>query len=73
MIQLIRFLWYLNMLLVIFFILKQEPKLKGMNNLSQREQGFSLSSTKERILRQQTWGLLISFVTLTVLIVKFNA
>lgn len=72
MIQFIRLFWYLNILLVIFFILKQEPKLKGINNLSKREKGFSISSVREKTLLQQTWSLLILFATLTVIIVKYS-
>lgn len=72
MTQLIRLLWYLNMLILIFYILRQEPKLKGINNLSQREKGFSLSSNKDRQLIQQTWLLIIVFVTLTIILARLN-
>nr|YP_010336620.1 preprotein translocase subunit G [Rhodospora sordida]UNJ15026.1 preprotein translocase subunit G [Rhodospora sordida] len=72
MIQFIRLIWYVNMLVVIFFILKQEPKLKGINNLSKREKGFSISSAREKALLQQTWVLFLFFVSLTIVIVKYS-
>lgn len=70
MIQLVRLAWYVNMLVLVFFILKQQPKLKGINNIGRREKGFSISSNKEKVLLQQTWGLLLSFVTLTITVTK---
>nr|YP_010336029.1 preprotein translocase subunit G [Tsunamia transpacifica]QUE27919.1 SecG [Tsunamia transpacifica]UNJ14435.1 preprotein translocase subunit G [Tsunamia transpacifica] len=72
MIQLVRLLWYINMLILAFYILKQQPKLTGMNNISKREKGFSLSSNKEKLLLQQTWILLISFTVLTIGVTKFT-
>nr|YP_010338563.1 preprotein translocase subunit G [Rhodaphanes brevistipitata]UNJ18513.1 preprotein translocase subunit G [Rhodaphanes brevistipitata] len=70
--QLIHLIWYINMLVLIFFILRQEPKLKGINNLTQREKGFSLSSTTEKLRVQQTWGLIICFVILTTILTKIQ-
>ena len=72
MIQLVRLLWYINMLILAFYILKQQPKLTGMNNISKREKGFSISSNKEKLLLQQTWILLISFTVLTIGVTKFT-
>ena len=72
MIQLVRLLWYINMLILAFYILKQQPKLTGMNNISKREKGFSISSNKEKFLLQQTWILLISFTVLTIGVTKFT-
>lgn len=70
MIYFIRFIWYFNMIAVIVLILRQEPKLKGINNLNRREKGFSISSLREKILVQQTSILIISFVALTIGLAK---
>nr|YP_010336226.1 preprotein translocase subunit G [Chroodactylon ornatum]UNJ14632.1 preprotein translocase subunit G [Chroodactylon ornatum] len=70
MIYFIRFIWYVNMIAVIFLILKQEPKLKGINNLNRREKGFSISSLREKTLVQQTSILIMSFVALTIGLAK---
>nr|YP_009296865.1 hypothetical protein Bangp_126 [Bangiopsis subsimplex]AOM66208.1 hypothetical protein Bangp_126 [Bangiopsis subsimplex]ARO90431.1 preprotein translocase SecG subunit [Bangiopsis subsimplex] len=72
MIQFLRLAWYLNMLILIYSILKQEPKLKGINNLSQREKGFSVLSNKEKQVSRQTWFLTIVFVTLTIVLAKIS-
>lgn len=72
MILFIRLLWYITMIVIVFFILRQEPKLKGLNNLSRREKGYSVSSAREKLVLQQTWALLIVFMALTVMLVKFS-
>lgn len=72
MINLIRFVWYFSVVALIIYILRQQPKLQGINNSNKREKGFSISSSKERSLVLQTWMLILIYISLTVSLTKFG-
>nr|YP_009369949.1 preprotein translocase SecG subunit [Boldia erythrosiphon]ARO90637.1 preprotein translocase SecG subunit [Boldia erythrosiphon] len=63
----IKLLWYLVSLSIIFIIILQNPKSEGLYRFYS-ENFFNTEENKKKILKSITWILIIAFMLLTTII-----
>jgi preprotein translocase subunit SecG len=66
--QAVQIIWALSAFLSIIFILLHSPKGDGLGGIGGQSQMFTSTKSAENALNRITWGLGISFITLTVVL-----
>ena len=67
-VQAVQIIWALCAFLSIVFILLHSPKGDGLGGIGGQSQMFTSTKSAENALNRITWGLGISFITLTVVL-----
>lgn len=67
-VQVVQIIWALCAFLSIVFILLHSPKGDGLGGIGGQSQMFTSTKSAENALNRITWGLGISFVTLTIVL-----
>ncbi|MGD1922454.1 MAG: preprotein translocase subunit SecG [Pleurocapsa sp.] len=66
--QVVQIIWAICAFLSIVFILLHSPKGDGLGGIGGQSQMFTSTKSAENALNRITWGLGISFITLTVVL-----
>jgi preprotein translocase subunit SecG len=66
--QAVQIIWAVSAFLSIIFILLHSPKGDGLGGIGGQSQMFTSTKSAENALNRITWGLGISFITLTVVL-----
>ena len=64
----VQIIWAVSAFLSIVFILLHSPKGDGLGGIGGQSQMFTSTKSAENALNRITWGLGISFITLTVVL-----
>ena len=66
--QLVQIIWAISAFLSVVFILLHSPKGDGLGGIGGQSQMFTSTKSAENALNRITWGLGISFITLTIVL-----
>jgi len=66
--QVVQILWAASAFLSVVLILLHSPKGDGLGGIGGQSQMFTSTKSAENALNRITWGLGISFITLTVVL-----
>jgi len=67
--QILKFLWYISTIILIFSILIHNPKSEGLGTIGSQNQFFSNTRSTENTLNKVTWLFLALFLLFTTVIV----
>ena len=66
--QLIQIIWTISGVLLVVLILLHSPKGDGLGGIGGQSQLFTSAKSAEKTLNQVTWGLSITFISLTIIL-----
>ncbi len=66
--QLMQILWTISGVLLVVLILLHSPKGDGLGGIGGQAQLFTSAKSAEKTLNQVTWGLSITFISLTIIL-----
>ncbi|CCQ51655.1 preprotein translocase subunit SecG [Crocosphaera watsonii WH 8501] len=66
--QLIQIIWTISGVLLVVLILLHSPKGDGLGGIGGQAQLFTSAKSAEKTLNQVTWGLSITFISLTIIL-----
>ena len=66
--QILKFLWYISTIMLIFGILVHNPKSEGLGSIGSQNQFFSNTRSTENTLNKFTWLLVMLFLLFTIVI-----
>ena len=64
----VQIIWAVSAFLSVVFILLHSPKGDGLGGIGGQSQMFTSTKSAENALNRITWGLGISFITLTIVL-----
>ena len=66
--QLIQIIWTISGVLLVVLILLHSPKGDGLGGIGGQAQFFTSAKSAEKTINQVTWGLSITFISLTIIL-----
>ncbi len=66
--QLLQIIWTISGVLLVVLILLHSPKGDGLGGIGGQSQLFTSAKSAEKTLNQVTWGLSITFISLTIIL-----
>ncbi|MDJ0580245.1 MAG: preprotein translocase subunit SecG [Crocosphaera sp.] len=66
--QLLQIIWTISGVLLVVLILLHSPKGDGLGGIGGQAQLFTSAKSAEKTLNQVTWGLSITFISLTIIL-----
>ena len=66
--QLLQIIWTISGVFLVVLILLHSPKGDGLGGIGGQAQLFTSAKSAEKTLNQVTWGLSITFISLTIIL-----
>nr|NP_053884.1 hypothetical protein PopuCp089 [Porphyra purpurea]P51274.1 RecName: Full=Probable protein-export membrane protein secG [Porphyra purpurea]AAC08160.1 ORF71 [Porphyra purpurea] len=66
--QILKFLWYISTIILVFSILIHNPKSEGLGTIGSQNQFFSNTRSTENTLNKVTWLFLALFLLFTTIL-----
>ena len=66
--QLLQIIWPISGVFLVVLILLHSPKGDGLGGIGGQAQLFTSAKSAEKTLNQVTWGLSITFISLTIIL-----
>ena len=66
--QLLQIIWTISGVFLVVLILLHSPKGDGLGGIGGQSQLFTSAKSAEKTLNQVTWGLSITFISLTIIL-----